>query len=141
MWADKAIQLIQQHGIFGLGGYDGCLCTNFEIQGIYVSVSCHKSEHCVRVWSNYMFRNPLPLESVMKEVLASLEKTRDYPVDDYRIRFYDYKNDHDPKRRGWEGPKGKEVWVDYYIYCYCGKDRKEREAYLCEIGRASCREG
>jgi len=49
-WADrtKAIELIKQHGIDGLGGLDGCTCMCFRVQGIDVHISCWKSDR--HIW-------------------------------------------------------------------------------------------
>lgn len=49
--AKPALDLIKQVGIYGLCYSDGCPCTNFEVHGVSVDVSCHKSDHCIRVYS------------------------------------------------------------------------------------------
>lgn len=51
--ARGAIALIKKIGIYGLGGNDGCPCTNFEVQNVHVDVSCHKSQRTVRVYSHH----------------------------------------------------------------------------------------
>lgn len=54
IFPNPALKLIRQHGIYGLGGHEGCPCTEFSIQGVNVSVSCHKSESLIRVWSKHI---------------------------------------------------------------------------------------
>lgn len=50
---DGAIELVREIGIYGLGGNDGCPCTDFAVRNISVHVSCHKSEQTVRIYSHH----------------------------------------------------------------------------------------
>src|SRR5271163_3760873 len=92
-----ALALLKQHGIWGLGLGDGCRCTNFTVLGVSVDISCHKSEHCVRVigWSHGSIagdrRDASELESVAREVLVQLGEDVAYG---YRVRFCEYRHDH-----------------------------------------------
>ncbi len=43
MSASEVVSLIRQHGVGGLGGYDGCACSHFHVLGVYVDVQCRKS--------------------------------------------------------------------------------------------------
>jgi hypothetical protein len=124
MWADEAIALIKQHGLYGLGGSDGCRCVHFHIQGVSIDVSCHKSEHCIRVWSNYIYREASELERIAREVLFDLSQTG-ADVDSYRLRFCKYSDDHVGGH--WE----VSGFVHSQKCCYCGKPRNDRETYLC----------
>lgn len=48
--SDSAIALIREHGLGGLGGYDGCPCTEFEVHSVRVQISCHKSGSGPRIY-------------------------------------------------------------------------------------------
>lgn len=54
--ADKVVALIEQHGLTGLCGMDGCWCISFELHRICVDISCRKSSSgdgpCARVYSH-----------------------------------------------------------------------------------------
>lgn len=129
MDANKAIDLIRREGLFGLGEGDGCLCCHFEVQGVSVDISCHKSEHCVRVHSCHMYRSARDLERVALVVMQEFAKYTD--VSEYRLRFTEYANDHQ------NGDRDKDdKWIEEYRCCYCHAPRSEKE-YLC----AECREG
>ena len=53
--AQGVVDLIREVGIYRLGLPDGCPCTDFEVQNVGVSVSCHKSgNHGVRIWTKHM---------------------------------------------------------------------------------------
>ena len=131
-----ALALILQHGIYGLGGSDGCRCTHFFVQGIWVDVSCHKSEHSVRVYSDYLERDPLALEPIAREVLRQIARSVESwgtPEEEaieiasrYRIRFCDFSTDNVNGRREGE----KYVWD--HKCSYCGKPRLNAAAYLCD---------
>lgn len=47
---EEALKLMREVGIYGLGGNEGCPCTDFKVHGIAVSVSCHKSSKTVSVY-------------------------------------------------------------------------------------------
>jgi hypothetical protein len=81
--AKAAISLIEEHGIYGLSGDDGCPCAHFKVMGVSVDISC--SDHCVRVHS--ADRTPKDLEAVAKVVIAALP---DYERSHYKLRFCDY---------------------------------------------------
>jgi hypothetical protein len=126
MNTDKAIALIRQHGIFGLGVGDGCWCCYFQVQGIEVGISCHKSEHCIRVHANCLDEGPAGLEAVLYAIVEDSKARYDKDFSDYRVRFCDYDCDHVGGH--WEG----KVWTETYKCCYCGAPRSEAQKYLCE---------
>lgn len=116
---------IQKYGIFGLGGADGCYCCSFALRGIEVSVSCHKSEHCVRVVCHCL--RPKDLFAIAREVLSQLP---DGGIS-YRVRFCEYAADHVDGH--WSG----RTWVETYKCCYCGKPRDDVDGYLCTTCRTN----
>ena len=127
MDADKTCALIEQHGIYGLCESDGCACCHFTIHNISVDVSCRKSEHCIRVYSNSLDSEAHGLERVMRAVLRSLAE---YLGDAnallrYRMRFCEYGKDHVDGH--WLGEK----WIETHKCCWCGKLRDDGQAYLC----------
>lgn len=119
---EGVLWLIRKFGISGMGGSDGCYCYHFQNRGISVDVSCHKSEHCVRVHSGYMEFDVSELFEIANEVLSQLP----FGGSRYRVRFCDYGMDHVNGR--WEG----KVWREEYKCGYCGKPRNERDAYRCQ---------
>lgn len=118
---DGVIAFIDRFSIWELGGSDGCPCCHFELLGFKVGVSCHKSEHCVRVYSDYMGSDWRDAERVAQAVLRWLP---DGGVR-YRVRYCDYAHDHVNGR--WEDG----AWREEQKCCYCGKPRAHKEAYLC----------
>lgn len=128
MDAQKAIGLIKREGLWGLGLSDGCNCCHFEVQAIQVDISCHKSEHCIRVSSKYLYSAPEELEQVMRQVLLSFAESCSismYYLSKYRLRFCEYRPDHVG------GHWKNKVWTETYECCYCGAPREHKEAYLC----------
>lgn len=118
---EGVVDLLQRFGVWGLGGCDGCECAHFKILGISVDVSCHKSEHCVRVHSGYLGFNQSELAQIAREVLAQLT----HP-ESYSLRFCEYSYDH--KNGRWENG----VWKKDQACCYCGQLRPDADAYLCD---------
>lgn len=128
---DKAIALLRQHGLDGLGGHDGCDCCYFNIQGVEINISCHKSGHSIRVYANDRIAEEL--EAIAKEVQAQM--LADYHkwenaepeerVHKFRVRFCEYTDDHTGGR--WEGTK----YIDHAKCCWCSAPREDRQAYLC----------
>lgn len=116
----KALALIKQHGVFGLGGDDGCLCTSFAVQGVNVEISCRKSSGSprgarlatlVRVTCSWMGTMPEDLAPIAREVAEQVYKYESIAT---FVRYCDYQNDH-PAR-----------------CVYCGKLRQNEAAYLCD---------
>lgn len=74
----QAVDLIKQHGIFGLSRMDGCACANFEVQNIAVEVCCHRTSRdgldgpAVIVSSTHMDVTEDELREVAAAVLKSL---------------------------------------------------------------------
>ena len=120
--AEGIVFLIRRYGLYNLGGADGCACVNFSLSGFEVDVSCHKSEHTVRIIGSSS--SPEEVETVAAAVLADLRF-----AEDYAVRFCEWGSDHHNGR--WED----RVWVEEYKCCYCGEPRAEKDAYLC----VSCR--
>lgn len=118
---EAALALIRRFGIFGLGGSDGCYCCHFSIHGISIDVSCHKSEHCVRVHSGYLGFKDSNLFSIADEVLSQLPNGGER----YRVRFCAYSFDHV------NGHRDNGEWVESYKCVYCEKPRVDPNAYLC----------
>ena len=118
MDATKAAALIANNGVWGLGGYDGCLCTDFCVQSVHVSIACRKSSdlfpdfygNVIRVHSEHMDSTVVGLGRVAEIVLAQVKGHEPHlPV---KLRFCSYEQD-----------KG--------LKClYCGNVR-ELEKYLC----------
>lgn len=115
-----AVKLIHDIGLYGLGGYDGCPCTSFEVMGVAVAVSCRKSSGMdsvfkdffgigVRVTSRLMDATPDALVKVADEVLRQLAD-EGYAL---KVRFCTYEQDSK-------------------CQCvYCGKERSNVGDYLC----------
>ena len=118
---DGCLELISRYGFYQLGGGDGCDCSNFQVCGFEISISCHKSEHCVRVYSHHLFRQPDDEIEIASLVIKQLGDSGKY----YNIRFCDYRHDHVNGR--WEN----DVWTEEYSCCYCDKPRTDKDAYLC----------
>lgn len=128
---DKAVALITEHGLFGLCESDGCLCCNFSIHNVHVSVSCRKSEKCVRVWSDSMDYDAAMLEKVIRAVLADLARyDSTYLCNAYRLRFCEYAFDH-YRAQGQDGQ-----WSVSHRCCYCNGPRAVATDYLCEACKA-----
>jgi hypothetical protein len=125
MNAEKALKLIKELGIYGLAESDGCPCCHFNIHGIFIDVSCHKSEHTIRVYSHYMFHNPFDLEPIAEEVHRQVGISNPY-----KIRFCEYSCDHVGGH--WEGKHPNSKWMKTQKCCYCSAPRPDEEAYLCE---------
>lgn len=92
----RAVKLIQHAGIYGLGPADGCLCTNFEIQGISVDISCRKSSGSLdffgtiaRVHSHHGDVGTADLYLVAEEVVRQLSEQTEH----IKVRFCDYEDD------------------------------------------------
>lgn len=118
-----ALKLICDIGVGGLGGYDGCLCTSFEVHGVHVSVSCRKSSGrnaekirpgfagiLVRVYSDHMDKTGKVLSAIAQRVASDLAP-EGYPV---MTRFCDYNSD-----------AGQQC-------TYCSAPRQDAAGYLCE---------
>lgn len=117
MDGNAALKVIRDVGVGGLGGFDGCLCTSFAVQGIEVDVSCRKSSgsaghfgYTLRVHSRHMDATGAYLEAVAREVAGQLQAIEGYAV---RVRYCDYLQDHPAK------------------CIYCGADREDAAGYLC----------
>jgi hypothetical protein len=119
---DGVVALLRRYGLHGLGGCDGCRCAHFSLLGISVDVSCHKSDHCVRVHSGYMGFNQADLVPIVREALRQLPDGGA----GYSVRFCDYSSDHVNGR--WVDRE----WVEEHRCCYCAKPRADKAAYLCE---------
>lgn len=106
--AAPALDLIKRVGIYGLGGNEGCPCTNFEVQSVHVGVSCHKSEQTVRVYSHSLdffeggFGEPVKqntdaLQQIADEVLRQVdgyyEAGGEY-ASAFTVRFCSWNDDH-----------------------------------------------
>ena len=118
---EACIELISRYGFHQLGTDEGCRCSNFCVCGFEISVSCHKSEHCVRVYSHHLCRQAEDEVEIAALIIRQLGDSGSR----YRIRYCDYTHDH--VGRHWE----KEKWVESYSCCYCSKPRADKEAYLC----------
>lgn len=117
------IALIEQHGLFGLGGSDGCECVNFSLHGFDVSVSCHKSEHTIRVSCHVMDFDPQDLIRIATDVQSRL-------TSGYRVRYCSYEDDHSRVERApdWDHM----MRIKEARCCYCGAHRVDEKDYLCE---------
>ncbi len=123
----KAVDIIRQIGVWGLGCPDGCRCASFEVGAIQVHLSCHKSSHMLRVWSNHMDIGPAELQDVAVEVLRQLSNnaSREY-ASEYSVRFCSYANDHDNK----QNPEpGVFLYDGKCEYCHAKRSTQE---YLCD---------
>lgn len=101
MWGEQVVKLIQEHGVGGLGGYDGCYCTNFSVCSINVDISCRKSGPDnnffgiqVFVYSRHMDVVKDDLVKVGKAVVASLREGGGNHYD-IKVRFLDPKHVYD----------------------------------------------
>jgi hypothetical protein len=115
------IYFIEKYGLYRIGGSDGCNCVHLKLCAFEIDVSCHKSEHTIRVYSDDLGRNPKDLEILMGVVVS-----QDEAFQDYAKRYCGYQYDHLNGR--WEN----DVWIDEMKCCYCGKPRFVKDDYLCE---------
>lgn len=92
-WAnrDKAIEIIKQHGIDGLGGLDGCTCMSFRVQGIDVHISCWKSNREISLKADEE-DNEASLKPVADALMESLSKVVGY---DARAEGFTVRYGHD----------------------------------------------
>jgi hypothetical protein len=118
------LEIISRYGFDQLGGSDGCRCSHFSICGFQIDVSCHKSEHCVRVYSNDLCTHP---EDEIEIAALIVKQFADSGEGGYLIRYCDYGHDH--KNGHWENKK----WIEEYSCCYCGKPRVDKDSYLCSV--------
>lgn len=112
------VKLIREHGVFGLGGSDGCACTSFSLGGVNVDIACRKSGSSgprggvlIRVESPRLDVRGDALEAIAK---ASADSLREGYSDEVRVRY------------ATEDQDGKCACI------YCGKPRKYADGYLCE---------
>jgi hypothetical protein len=100
--ANAVADLIREVGIYRLGGSDGCPCTNFEVQNVHVSVSCHKSgDHGLRVWTNhadYSDENYRRVDAALRVIAQEVLRQ----VDDYYDAHGEYAATFDIRYRSWE---------------------------------------
>lgn len=115
------LELISRYGFYQLGGGAGCRCSHFAVCGFHVNVSCHKSEHCVRVYSHHLFRQPEDEVEIASLVIRQLGDSGE----NYRVRYCEYRHDHENGRRE------NGVWTQEYSCCYCNKPRLDEDGYLC----------
>jgi hypothetical protein len=120
---------MKRFGLWGLGGADGCACTEFSLYNITVSVSCHKSERTIRVSCPSMERDPRSLEALAVEAMSQLRDRYEYE-EPFAVRFCEYSYDHVNGHREGTGTDAK--WVKQQKCCYCGALRDDPKAYLCE---------
>lgn len=65
--------LIRTVGVWELGAYDGCNCSYFEVQGVKVELSCHKSEKSLIVTNTHGDgANEAMLKAVADEIMRQL---------------------------------------------------------------------
>lgn len=70
----QVVALIEQHGVYGLGGMDGCACTDFQVHNVSVSVQCHRPSGgpSVTVRGKHFDVTPQEVRDVAAAVLRSL---------------------------------------------------------------------
>lgn len=113
--------LIEEVGVYRLGGYDGCPCTHFQVRGISVDVSCRKSSGMdgpfpdffgigIRVYTRSDDADGAHLATVAKEVARQLQP-EGYAI---KVRYCTFEQDNEMK------------------CTYCGKEREDINAYICE---------
>ena len=101
MNAERALELIRRVGIETLGGFDGCLCTHFKVQGVDVNITCRKSYDfniidpafhgiTIRVYSHGPDSDGAQLCEVAREVAQQI---RDVQGDAIAVRYCDYQHD------------------------------------------------
>ena len=90
-----ALDLIKDVGVATLGGFDGCLCTHFSVQGVSVDVGCRKSSNraTVRVYSNQEIPRSY-LEEIAEEIAKHLGKIESTPMS---FRYCSYQDDNPPR--------------------------------------------
>lgn len=69
------VKLIRDVGIYGLGWNSGCPCTEFEVKGVQVNVSCHKGAREITVTEKQDFNGYTrgDLELIAKEVKRQMD--------------------------------------------------------------------
>lgn len=101
------VGLLQRESLYSLGGGDGCACAHFQIDNVYVAVSCHKSTGCdkpecrtdgplVHVYSHYMDWQDSDGQPVADEIVKQLRKSY-YTESDIKVSL------HEPKFKNARG--------------------------------------
>jgi hypothetical protein len=118
--AQATVDLLRQHGVYGLSTYDGCRCAHFMVHGFHVDISCHKSSGgvkwhrwgVIRVYSNHLYVEPDDLRAVAKILNELLLEPGQ---EDYWVtRFCAWATDDKQK------------------CSYCSKPRQDERGYLCD---------
>lgn len=119
-WANPVVELMQQHGIFGLSGSDGCLCADFSLHHTDFHVHCRKSGSgygtfwgvVIRVANHSMDAQVSSLEEIAREGVRQIQSSNwSGPL---LVRFSTYEQD------------SKQTCI------YCGKPRERLRDYLCQ---------
>lgn len=121
--AQAVIDLLDQHGVYGLAGSDGCRCAHFSVQQVNINISCHKSNGGIK-WHHWgVIRitgsgdlDMQDLGTIAGKLLELLtekewEDERDDPY--WTVRFCRWECDE------------KQICV------YCGQSREVEQGYLC----------
>lgn len=119
--SDNALELIRREGVFGLGGYDGCLCTHFFVRDVHVGISCRKSSGnlvdpdfngtTVRIYSQSGGLRGADLREIAEEIAKQLREKGDGGA--IAVRYCSYEHDKELK------------------CTYCHKLRATAADYLC----------
>lgn len=125
----RALALIKEKGLWGLGEMDGCLCCHFAVMGVAVDISCRKSSgayhHIDPDHYGFVARIVWNIDDAMPEEVAALDaevvrqieaQGNELPI---VVRHCDWATD------------------DKLKCVYCGKPRQRPMKYLCD----ACQEG
>lgn len=123
--AKALLDLLNQHGVYGLAGYDGCRCAHFSVQGVNIDIGCHKSNSGINKWhSRGVIRITGNDDLDMDDRKAIAEKLLQLLTE-----------------KEWEDERRDPYWVirfcgweydDKQICVYCGKPRQDQQGYLCD---------
>lgn len=78
--AAATVALLEREGVWHLGGYEGCLCTDLTVLGFKISVSCRKSsvtatgETLVTVICDHGFGDKIDVGPVEREVARQVKE-------------------------------------------------------------------
>jgi hypothetical protein len=119
----RALELIHRTGVETLGGFDGCLCTKFTVQGVNVEIYCTRSGNLniiepgfqgitIRVYSSHVDSDARQLRLIAWEVAQQI---RDVQGDAIAVRYCDYQHDLE-----WQCNR-------------CGGIRESQAGYLCTV--------
>lgn len=90
---EKVVAIIKECGLWMLGNWDGCCCSNFKIRNVEIDISCGKGRD-QGIWvSSYSmdYDDKSLLRQIADEVLRQLRESSNR-VDRWAVHFEPYKS-------------------------------------------------